>query len=133
MKVWRLESKDGAGPYVMANSFLDKKIDDKLLMSILLLMQQEHSFDKKNHPTPFRDNLLPCRSKEHVFGCSSLNGLKQWFGKFFYILLARGFVVRLYDTNDFHIGRSKRQISFKKLNVIEEIDLEKLLEKESSQ
>lgn len=123
MKVWRLESKDGVGPYTAEN---ERLIKDKQTIRILKNMMRDHR-SSSEHPEPGADAIGGKLCGTCIYGCPSFHGLKKWFGEYLYLLLTCGFVIRVFDANEFHIGISGKQVAFNKFKIIDEFDVDSLV------
>lgn len=106
MLVWRLE-KDGIGPYMYQG------LDD-IAQCLVDTMNEAHSqtdkFDEFIRPpiTVDFDVFYP----EMVCGFKSLQDLRVWFIGYLKALKGFGFRIHTYETDDFIMGKSGKQLMF---------------------
>jgi hypothetical protein len=103
-KVFRVENKDGKGPYVNNNNQSWCK-DNMRHRNI-------------NHPDPLQDGIFESEAEhnyDYVCGFDDLYKLYDWFSNTeLAALYALGFDIMTYETNDIIYGVSGTQIMFKK-------------------
>lgn len=106
MIIYRVEHKDtGLGPYNHSWDEENAELEDKL--------QTEHS--NLSHPSMYEDFDIDMISRDHYFGFPSLTSLAEWFeGGWIGILIECGFIIREYNVDNVLMGKSGRQVMFKK-------------------
>ena len=110
VEVYRLEDKEGYGPYRFGGEFFKTLILD------------HGSRNMTTHPAPWYDfGRMP--HNYEFFGCDSVESLKDWFGSYWEGLLERGFKVVLYviPEDDVHHGVSRKQIMCRTDNALKEV------------
>lgn len=113
MIVWRVEDSMGKGPYNRIFSKNDANYE--LLRQMRLL----HSCMEK-YPNAEHDDLLDFivdkkqryKWDDIVFGFSSKEKAIEWFGVFLEDLLTADFELKQFETKEFQIGKSGKQLVF---------------------
>lgn len=106
MIIYRVENKEGFGPYTTGSSWS-------------LIDEYEHDLDEYliNHPGGYAEFTFMLSWEElqkYSFGFESFSSLKKWFKKDFLTLKKRDFCISTYETEDFFAG--KTQAIFNKEN-----------------
>lgn len=115
MRVWRVEHRDGYGPYRFRPN--NKKAD-----SLSLRLGNAHGWDydpetgEDRHPGPHGDglsNIIVSRDgMDYLFGCPSRETLAEWFEGFGEDLHDAGYTVTVWDVVEAHVGTSGRQVMY---------------------
>lgn len=77
MKIWRVETADGVGPY---QRYSGKTEDQMAFTNAILDWMDENENALDTHPTPLKDGI-EVFFMEHFCGFSSLADLELWFGE----------------------------------------------------
>ncbi len=102
-----------SGPYSYPTSNLPEEIADNFK-----LMSRNHS--KGKHPNIWDDLGMTDYSEinKHFCACPSLETLKKWFFRYNAFLLENNFVIVAYELSNLVEGKSKKQVFFKRENII---------------
>ena len=106
--VYRLEYADGKGPYID----IDGLGVSKSALEMLEELSDAHSNDMAFHPPIYLD-IDSNVDKGMLCACPTEKALKRWFGVYFEPLLKIGFRVAVYETRDYIMGNSRRQLMFR--------------------
>ncbi len=104
--VYRLENKEGMGPYYGA------RFDNGIRRE----MSNEH-FEDPDHPTASSE-IGTVTSGIEVCGCATLKGLKRWFGRYLRPLLELGYVVYEMDVRGRGVRCGKEQLLIRRDKII---------------
>ena len=99
MKVWRIENKEGDGPYSMMRD--NENLD--------FLFRHNNNLDR--WPPPTDDDIDEIRPEE-VFGFASQESLYLWFGDDLERLEENGFYITCYESN--YVRHGFKQVVFVK-------------------
>lgn len=118
MKVYRLQTEDDKGPW--RGMCLPHGTPARYF---------ELRCEDSTHPNPWMDHMDGCVRMGFVFASPSMEILKEWFDPFhdsedpkqlwmrdvdMEEFKKNGFNIYVYETDDFKIGNSKRQVAFNK-------------------
>lgn len=122
MKVYRLEHRAlGKGPHSAA-------LEDPDTGAAWELAGEDPMKVSPSRPGPARDlgfsfwwqeelrNRFRCGYADLLFGCESLDALREWFsGELFDLLLQAGHEIRIYDVPEEFVHCGARQVCFRKV------------------
>ena len=114
MRIYRIETEHGTGPYV-GGEFSSWCSEDKLGLDEHLRLVERHQYHPAA-PSPEEDKIC-WFGRDHVFGFSSKRQLRAWFtGKARKLMHEAGFSVSVYEIDPKAQGknvvRGKRQVAF---------------------
>lgn len=102
--VWRLENKDGNGPYIPGPGERLKAV-----------MRDLHASHKNmTHPSPFVDNIRNFDWTNEFCGFRTRRDLEEWFDGFMPRLYRAGFRMVRYDIPADRVRNGTRQVVFKR-------------------
>jgi hypothetical protein len=91
-KVYRIEDNNGDGPYKRTNTGTAREC-----------YYAHNEDDDDSHPGPCF-TTGPNYMQFHEFsGCSTLEGLREWFGEFYEGLLEEGYSMVVYDVDEEYV------------------------------
>lgn len=120
MKVYRLEHRAfGKGPHTAAS-------EDPDTGAAWELAGEDPMMASPSRPAPARDLgfsfwwqeklriRFRCGYSDLLFGCESLDALKEWFaGELFDLLLEAGHEIRIYDVPEEFVCKGGKQLAFR--------------------
>lgn len=118
MKVWRIEDREGRGPY---NRLFSKKEINTPLYEVVYQLRVAH-MDMATHPGAIHDDLInhiailseTYKEDKILFGFPSKELAIEWLGEFLTDLESVGFELKEFETNTYKIGKSGKQLVFLK-------------------
>lgn len=105
-RVFRLEGKDGIGPYQNRSTQEQAYLAD------------DHCSDYTTHPSAGIDFGWNEVTSAHLFACDSLDSLIRWFGDHIDGLLDIGFDIVVYDVPTMKYGMSGLQVIFDRTRAV---------------
>lgn len=83
-----------------------------------------------DYPTGYYDDIENRIGDTAYYGCPSIAAVKHWFEIALDVLDELGYVLRIFETDEFELGKSRKQVVFNRRNavLVEEIPLMKVLE-----
>lgn len=106
MKIYRVQNAHGIGPFQNEPVVHDMAIHGRFF-------RWRWSYIDEQHPSPWSDNLEDHLRKDNmVFGCPGITSFLHWFGPILDVMGELGFDVLEYDTTEYVVGKSQKQVLF---------------------
>lgn len=124
MLIYRVEDKNGTGPYASNNAEWVESIERHEMV------YEAHNYLSPNHPGPLSESWFSIPQytmpeREYIYGFDSESALKFWFNGFLEPMFEHGFFIKTYDVPPQDVIVGRRQVAFKKPK--QEIQNEKVL------
>ena len=100
MKIWRIQNKDGIGPYSVATTEKSPAVNE---------MQNNHNMKLDVYPSTYSDiGIKRCPSKRELHGFINESQMRNWFSEDdFQVLSEDGFEVVVMDGEITAVGRNQ--------------------------